>query len=119
MEQYQPNLPTNPFENAVAYMLKRWNGLIEYTNRGDLLPDNNMIERQIRPLALGRKNFMFAGSHRGAFYAAILYTLLGTCKLNGINPYHWLVDVLQRIDNHDVNKLHELLPLAGYQFQGK
>jgi transposase len=119
LEQYQPNLPTNPFQNAVAYMLKRWDGLTEYTNRGDLLPDNNMIESQIRPLALGRKNYMFAGSHRGAFYAAILYTLLGTCKLNGINPYYWLVDVLQRIDSHDVNKLHELLPISGYQFQGK
>ena len=100
-------------------MLKRWTCLTEYTNRGDLLPDNNMIESQIRPLALGRKNYMFARSHRDAFYAAILYTLPGTCKLNGINPYHWLIDVLQRIDNHDVNKLHELLPITGYQFQGK
>lgn len=116
LEQYQPNLPTNPFQRAVAYMLKRWDGLIEYTNRGDLFPDNNLIESQIRPLALGRKNYLFAGSHRGAFYASVLYTLLGTCKLNGINPYQWLVDVLQRIDNHDVNKLHELLPLEGYQF---
>jgi transposase len=116
LEQYQPNLPTNPFQKAVAYMLKRWEGLIEYTNRGYLLPDNNLIENQIRPLALGRKNFLFAGSHQGAYYAATLYTLLGTCQLNGINPYRWLVDILQRIDNHDINKLHELLPLQGYQF---
>ena len=98
-------------------MLKRWDGLIEYTKRGDLLIDNNLIESQIRPLALGRKNYLFAGSHRGAYYASVLYTLLGTCTLNGINPYRWLVDVLHRMDNHDVNKLHELLPLTGYQFQ--
>lgn len=117
LEQYQPNLPTNPFQKAVAYMLKRWDGLIEYTKRGDLLIDNNLIESQIRPLALGRKNYLFAGSHRGAYYASVLYTLLGTCTLNGINPYRWLVDVLHRMDNHDVNKLHELLPLTGYQFQ--
>lgn len=116
LEQYQPNLPTNPFQKAVAYMLKRWTGLIEYTKRGDLLIDNNLIESQIRPLALGRKNYLFAGSHRGAYYASVLYSLLGTCKLNGINPYHWLVDVLRRIDNHDINKLHQLLPIQGYQF---
>lgn len=116
LEQYQPNLPANPFQKAVAYMLKRWEGLIEYTNHGYLLPDNNLIENQIRPLALGRKNFMFVGSHQSALNAAILYTLMGTCQLNGINPYRWLVDVLKRIDNHDINKLHELLPLQGYQF---
>ena len=110
-EQYQPNLPGNPFQKAVAYMLKRWNGLFEYTNHGHLLPDNNLIENQIRPLALGRKNYMFAASHQGANYAAIFYSLLGTCQINGINPYRWLVDVLQRMDNHDINKLHELVPL--------
>ena len=116
-EQYQPNLPSNPFQKAVAYMLKRWAGLSEYTNHGYLLPDNNLIENQIRPLALGRKNYMFAASHQGANYAAMFYSLLGTCQINGINPYRWLVDVLQRIDNHDINKLHELLPLKGYQFK--
>jgi transposase len=116
LEQHQPNLPRNPFQKAVAYMLKRWDGLIEYTTNGHLLPDNNLIENQIRPLALGRKNYMFAGSHQGASNAAILYSLLGTCKLNGINPYHWLRDVFLRIDQHNVSKLEELLPLKGYQF---
>lgn len=108
---HQPNLPSNPLQKAINYMLKRWNGLVKYTTDGNLLPDNNLIENQIRPLALGRKNFMFCGSHSGANMAATLYSFLGTCKLNDINSFHWLVHVFNHIDDHDINKLHQLLPL--------
>ncbi len=107
----QPNLPTNPIQKAIKYMLKRWAGLIEYTADGNLSPDNNLIENQIRPMALGRKNYMFCGSHQGAENATLLYSLIATCKLNGIDPYHWLVYVFNNIDQHNINKLHELLPL--------
>ena len=110
-ENIQPSLPTNPLQQAINYMLKRWDGLIEYTKDGNLLPDNNLIENQIRPMALGRKNYMFCGSHNGANKATILYSLLGTCKLNDINPFRWLTYVFDHIDSHDINKLHQLLPL--------
>ena len=92
-------------------MLKRWDGLIEYTTDGTLRPDNNLIENQIRPLALGRKNYMFGGSHQGASYAAMYYSFFSTCQLNGINPLTWLTEVYKRIDDHPINKLKELLPL--------
>jgi transposase len=110
-ENLQPNLPGNPLQTAMKYMLKRWKGLIEYTNDGNLRPDNNLIENQIRPLALGRKNFMFAGSHQGASYAAMYYSFFATCHLNGINPHTWLTQVYKRIDDQHINDLKALLPL--------
>ncbi|MBK8504198.1 MAG: IS66 family transposase [Saprospiraceae bacterium] len=116
LDNLQPNLPNNPFQRAVKYMLKRWDGLIEYTNNGILRPDNNLIENQIRPLALGRKNFMFAASHQGAEYAAIFYSFFAMCKINDIDPHRWLTDVYLRIDNHNIQKLNELLPTKDYQF---
>ncbi len=107
----QPNLPSNPIQKAIKYMLKRWAGLIEYTLDGNLSPDNNLIENQIRPMALGRKNYMFCGSHHGAENATIFYSLIATCKLNGIDPYRWLIYVFNNIDKYNINKLHELLPI--------
>jgi len=115
--QLQPNLPSTPFQKAVKYMLKRWFGLIEFTKNGLLLPDNNMIENQIRPLALGRKNYMFAGSHRGAEYAVTFYSFFAICKLNNINPLRWLTDVYMRLDEHNIQDLHQLLPTKDYEFK--
>lgn len=117
LKELQPNLPNNPFQKAVKYMLKRWDGLIEFTNDGSLLPDNNLIENQIRPLALGRKNYMFGGSHQGAKYAAVYYSFFATCKLNDIEPLHWLTDVYKRIEDHNIQELEELLPTKNYQFK--
>ena len=110
-DNIQPNLPTNPLQQAINYMLKRWDGLIEYTKDGNLQPDNNLIENQIRPLALGRKNYLFCGSHDGARMATIAYSLIATCKLNGIDPFRWLIYAFNHIDGHDINKLHQLLPI--------
>ena len=81
-----------------------------YTANGKLNIDNNPVENSIRPVALGRKNNLFAGSHEAAQRSALLYSLLGTCKLNNINPFTWLKDVLQRIATHPINKIEELLP---------
>lgn len=117
VQHLQPNLPTNPFQKAVKYMLKRWDGLIEFTNHGFLRPDNNLIENQIRPLALGRNNFMFAGSHQGAEYAATFYSFFATCQLNGIEPLRWLTDVYKRIGDHNIQDLEQLLPTKDYQFK--
>jgi transposase len=110
-QNYQPNLPSNPLQTAIRYMLKRWDGLTSYTSNGQLRPDNNLIENQIRPMALGRKNYMFCGSHNGAQNAAIFYSFLGTCKLNHINPFKWLTYVFNHIDTHNINKLDQLLPI--------
>jgi transposase len=90
---------------------------IEYTNNGLLRPDNNLIENQIRPLALGRKNYMFAASHEVARYAVIFYSFFAMCKLHGLDPLRWLTDVYQRIDDHNIQQLHELLPTEKYQFR--
>ena len=81
-----------------------------YTGNGKLNIDNNPVENCIRPIAIGRKNYLFAGSHEAAQRSAMLYSLMGTCKLNGINPFIWLRDVLQRITNHPQENLQELLP---------
>jgi transposase len=72
--------------------------------------DNNIIENAIRPLALGRKNYLFAGSHDAAQRAAMMYSFFATCKVNDIEPFEWLTDVLNRIPDHKANKLNELLP---------
>lgn len=103
-------LPESSFGKAIAYSLKRWKKLSLYLTDGKLEIDNNLVENALRPVAIGRKNYLFAGSHRAAQNAAMLYSFLGTCKINDVNPYEWLEDVLIRIPTHPVNKLEELLP---------
>jgi len=109
-DQYQSVLPQSPIGKAIHYSLKRWDKLSLYATDGKLEMDNNLVENAIRPVALGRKNYLFAGSHKAAQNAAMLYSFLGTCKINNINPYEWLENVLSRIPNHPVNKVEELLP---------
>ena len=109
-EQYLQTLPKSPIGKALGYSIERWNELVMYTSDGKLNIDNNPVENSIRPVAIGRKNYLFAGSHEAAQRSAMLYSLMGTCKLHGINPSVWLKDVLQRINNHPINKITELLP---------
>jgi len=106
-------LPKSAIGKAIAYTLKLWNRLSRYVDDGNWEIDNNLIENSIRPVALGRKNYMFAGSHDGAQRAAMMYSFLGTCKINEVEPNAWLKDVLTRIQDHSIQKLEELLP--GYQ----
>ena len=115
-KQYRPDLKSNPFNRAVKYTLKRWPKLIKVLEDGRLHPDTNLLERQIRPMVLGRKNYLFAGSHNGARMAAIYYTMFSMCQLNGLNPHKWLTDVLMKISEHKVSELSELLPTIGYKF---
>ena len=115
-DHLDPNEAPNPLTAAILYMQKRWTGLTVFVTNGNLKPDNNLIENFIRPLALGRKNYLFAASHSGARTAAIYYSLFATAKLNGLDPYKWLVDVFNRIQNHPINRIHELLPLKSYVF---
>jgi transposase len=109
-ETYLKVLPASAISKALGYSIGRWPELMLYATDGKLNIDNNPVENSIRPLAIGRKNYLFAGSHEAAKRSAILYSLMGTCKLHGINPFIWLRDVLQRIATHPINKIEELLP---------
>jgi transposase len=95
---------------AVRYALGRWEALMRYCDDGRLEIDNNAAERSLRAVALGRKNYLFAGSDRGGESAAVLYSLIGTAKLNGIDPESYLRNVLSRIAEHPINRIEELLP---------
>ena len=103
-------IPGTPIHRAIAYSLTRFKKLRVYTTDGMLQIDTNFMERLIRPVKIGVKNYLFAGSHRGGQRAAIVYSLIGTCKLQGIDPYTWLYDVLHRISVQPEEKLAELLP---------
>lgn len=103
-------LPRSAIGKAIAYSSKLWPKLKSYVNDGRYEIDNNLIENAIRPLALGRKNYLFAGSHKAAQRAAMFYSFFATCKINNVEPLQWLTDVLNRIPEHKANKLSELLP---------
>ena len=109
-EQYRSVTPKSPIGKALEYSLKRWKELTLFTTDGQLEIDNNKIENQIRPIALGRKNFLFAGSHESAQRIAMIYSLLASCKSNGIDPMKWLTRVLEELPNRTVNEIGELLP---------
>jgi hypothetical protein len=95
---------------AVRYALGRWEALLRYVDDGRLEIDNNAADRALRVVALGRKNYLFAGSDRGGERAAALYSLLGTAKLNDLDPEAYLRNVLTRIADHPINRIAELLP---------
>lgn len=98
---------------AIRYALSRWEGLTRFLNDGRIELDTNSVERAIRPVALGRKNHLFAGSDGGGRRWATVCSLIETAKMNGVEPYAYLKDVLQRmVDGHIVNRLDELLPWA-------
>jgi transposase len=109
-ETYLKVLPKSAIGKALGYSISRWRELMLYATDGKLNIDNNPVENQVRPVAIGRKNYLFAGSHEAAKRSAMLYSLMGTCKLHGINPFIWLRDVLQRIASHPINKIEDLLP---------
>lgn len=95
---------------AIRYALSRWTALTRYRDDGRVEIDNNTAERALRAVALGRKNWLFAGSDNGGDRAAAIYTLIGTAKLNKINPEAYLRYVLERIADHPINRIEELLP---------
>ncbi len=109
-EQYQQTTPKSPIGQAIAYSLPRWDKLIIYTTKPWLNIDNNPVENAIRPVAIGRKNYLFAGSHDAAQRAAMVYSLFATCRMHDINPYGWLKDVLQRLHLYSTSNITDLLP---------
>lgn len=110
MENYKAILPKSTIGQALHYSLERFDKLMIYTNDGRLEIDNNLVENAIRPVAVGRKNYLFAGSHNGAARAAMLYSFLGTCKLNDVNPFEWLRYTLDNIATYPINRITDLLP---------
>jgi transposase len=95
---------------AVRYALSRWEALLRYCDDGRIEIDNNAAERSLRTVALGRKNYLFAGSDAGGERAAAIYSLIGSAKLNGLDPEAYLRNVLSRIADHPINRIDELLP---------
>jgi transposase len=95
---------------AVQYALTRWEALTRYAEDGGLEIDNNAAERALRAVALGRKNYLFAGSDRGGERAATLYSLIGSAKLNDLDPESYLRDVLSRLPDHPISRIEQLLP---------
>ena len=104
------SLPTSPLGKAISYTLKRWEKLNIYTTNGILQIDNNLVENSIRPVSLGRKNYLFAGSHERAQDAAMLYSLFSTCRLHNVNPEKWLTHLFENINQTKMTELHKLLP---------
>ncbi|HZX97818.1 MAG TPA: IS66 family transposase [Myxococcales bacterium] len=95
---------------AIRYALSRWQALTRYVDNGRLEMSNNAAERAMRPPVLGRRNYLFCGSDAGGQRAACMYTIIETCRMNGINPQAYLADVLARIADHPIHRINELLP---------
>jgi len=103
-------LPKSPVGEALRYLDRQWAALQRYVEQGHLLIDNNNAERQLRTVATGRKNWLFAGSLEGAHRAALLYSLLQSCRLIGVPPFPYLRDVLLRVATHPQAQIHQLTP---------
>jgi hypothetical protein len=95
---------------ALDYSLRRWGALTRFVGDGQLPVDNNHIENQIRPIAIGRNNWLFAGSLRAGKRGAAVMSLIQSAKLNGHDPYAYLKDVLTRLPTQRASQIHELLP---------
>ena len=102
--------PKSGIAKAIGYALKRWKALTLYLEEGQLSIDNNPVERALRGVAIGRKNFLFVGNDAGGERAASFYSIIETCKLNGIEPFAYLCDVLDKLPTWPNKRLHELLP---------
>jgi len=105
-----PVLPKSPLGQAIAYVLNQWNALAVYVTDGDLEIDNNRAENALRRIAIGRKNWLFAGSDNGGHTAAVLFSLIATCQRHDVEPFAYLRDVLARIAAHPMHRLADLLP---------
>ncbi|MBK9257796.1 MAG: IS66 family transposase [Saprospiraceae bacterium] len=104
--------PRSPIGTAIGYIIKRWDKFTKYTDHGHVEIDNNIIENAIRPLALGRKNYLFAGHHDAAINIGYYYTIFGTCKALGVNPYDYMVWYLTKVPSIKTSDIGYLAPDA-------
>jgi transposase len=109
-QAYTKVVPRSAIGMALAYSIQRWPRLMIYATDGKLNIDNNPVENCIRPVAVGRRNYLFAGSHEAAQRSAVLYSLMGTCKLHDVNPFNWMKDTLDKIAQYPINRIIDLLP---------
>lgn len=109
-QQANSVLPKSAIGKAMTYFIRQWPKLKNITIEDRVLLDNNLIENKIRPLALGRKNYLFAGNHGSAQRIAMMYSFFASCKANDLNPTEWMADVLQRISDTSIKELNQLLP---------
>jgi transposase len=108
--QHKNILTKGAIGRALHYAVNQLPPIDPFFEDGRIQLDNYAIKNKIRPLALGRKNFLFTGSHEGAKRIAMMYSFFASCKEADVNPYEWMKDTLNRIGNHPINKLSELLP---------
>jgi transposase len=113
LERQKPlHPPKSPIGTAINYGLKRWDDLGRFLENGWVPLDNNASERALRPIALGRKNYLFVGDVDAGTSIAGLYTIIATCEARGVNPFAYLADVIPRVQDHPADRLDELLPGA-------
>jgi transposase len=111
MRQQRALLSTkNDTAKAINYLLNRWTAFTRFLDDGRVCLSNNAAERALRGIAIGRKNWTFAGSDAGGDRAAAIYTLIETCKMNDVDPQAWLADVLARLPDHPASQVADLLP---------
>jgi transposase len=110
-------LPKSPMGKAITYALGQWTALNRYVDNGILSIDNNLAERVLRMVVIGRKNWLFAGSDNGGRRAAIIYSLVASCKLCGIDPFAYLRDVIDRVSTHPASRISQLIPSNWIAFQ--
>lgn len=111
MENQYPNVaPQSSIGKAIAYALKLWPKLVRYADNGLWNIDNNPVENSIRPVALGRKNYLFAGSHDAAGWAAMMYAFMAICRAHEVEPFQWLKSTLEKISETKLSQLNTLLP---------
>ena len=103
-------LPSSPLTKAMAYARERRAGLEVYLNDPEVAIDTNHLERALRVVPMGRKNWLFCWTEVGAKYVGVIQSLISTCRLHGIDPYEYLVDVLQRVGQHPASQVAELTP---------
>lgn len=109
-EEIKNTLPKSQIGKAMDYAYARWDALSAYLYEGNLLIDNNLVENAIRPVALGRKNYLFAGSHEAAQRAAMIYSFFAICKKHEVNPFQWLKNTLRSISSINHKNLKDLYP---------
>ena len=102
----------SPITKAIGYTQERWDNLKVYLQDGRLEIDNNLVENSIRPIALGKKNFLFAGSHEAAENIAMLYSFMSTCRMQGQRSVPWLANVLEKLPDAKGKDIESFLPIA-------